>query len=105
LLDSVPAHMMADAALLSRICDLTVYVIRVGGIDRRYLPELQRIYAENRYNNLCVLLNGVVESGSGYGYAYSYNYGYGYSTPESRKKLSYRIRRKIKKFLRAIKRQ
>ncbi len=80
VLDSVPSQGMADAGLTSRVADLSVYVVRVGGIDRRFLPELDRIYKDNRYNNMCVLLNAVPQERRHYGYGrYGYGYGgYGY---------------------------
>ena len=53
ILDCVPAHMMADAAVVSHLSDLTAYVIRDNGIDRRFLPELERIHKEGKFNNLC----------------------------------------------------
>ncbi len=77
VLDSVPAQMMADAALVSQLSDLTVYVVRVGGIDRRYLSEIDRLYREKRYSNMCILLNAVVEEKRSYGYYGNGAYGYG----------------------------
>ncbi len=76
VLDSVPSQGMADAGLTSRVADLTVYVVRVGSIDRRFLPELNRIYKDNRYNNMCVLLNAIPQERRHYGYG-RYGYGYG----------------------------
>ncbi len=104
ILDSVPAHMMADAAVVSRLSDLTVYVIRDGGIDRRYLPELERIHLEGRYTNLCALVNGTVEHngsygyyGYRYGYKYGYKYGYRREDGSGNRGLLSRLRRKFKK--------
>lgn len=75
ILDSVPAHMMADAAVVSRLSDLTAYVIRDNGIDRRFLPELERIHQEGRFNNLCVVINDI-NSKNNRNYSYSYDYKY-----------------------------
>ncbi len=83
VLDSVPSQGMADAGLTSRVADLTVYVVRIGRIDRRFLFELERMYKDKRFNNMCVLLNAVPEERRHYGYGYgrygygSYGYGYG----------------------------
>lgn len=95
ILDSVPAHMMADAAVVSRLSDLTAYVIRDNGIDRRFLPELERIHQEGRFNNLCVVINDVNNKKSkgyyNYDYKYSHKDNYGGSVKKSVKSL---LRRK-----------
>lgn len=41
ILDNVPAQVVADAAIVNRVAELTLYVIRDGQLDRRYLPELE----------------------------------------------------------------
>ena len=38
ILDNVPAQVVADAAIVNRVAELTLYVIRDGQLDRRYLP-------------------------------------------------------------------
>ncbi len=80
IVDGVPMGVVADAAIMDRISDLTLFVIRAGKMDRRQLPDLERIYAEKKINNLAVVLNGIKPGGSGYGsYGYGgYGYGYGY---------------------------
>lgn len=40
--DNVPVGVVADAAITNRIADLTIFVIRVGKLDRRMLPELEK---------------------------------------------------------------
>lgn len=86
ILDSVPSAVVADAAICNRCADLTVYVIRVGRTFRYQLPEIEKIYQQRRFKNLCCVLNGSIIArrrygygyGSGYGYNYGYGYGYGY---------------------------
>ncbi|MDR0892715.1 MAG: polysaccharide biosynthesis tyrosine autokinase [Mediterranea sp.] len=78
ILDNVPAHAIADAAIISRVADLTLYVIRTGMIDRRYLPELEHLHQEGKFKNLCVVLNACHIEKKKYGYAYGYGYTYGY---------------------------
>ena len=42
------------------------------------LPELETLYSEKKYSNMCLILNGT-DNGSGkYGYRYRYGYRYGY---------------------------
>lgn len=78
ILDNVPALIVADASIVNRVAEITMYVIRDGVLDRRYLTELERLHQEKKFNNMCVVLNDVKDKGSRYGYGYSYGYGYGY---------------------------
>lgn len=85
ILDNVPSNMIADAVIVNRVADLTIYVIRAGKMDRRQLPEVEKLYKQRKFRNMAVLLNGVAYKRSGYGYykygyygRYGYNYGYGY---------------------------
>lgn len=84
ILDNVPSNMVADAMIVNRVADLTLYVIRAGKMDRRQLPEVERLYTEKKLNNMAVVLNGVSEFHHGYGY-YGY-YGYGYSSEKKKKR-------------------
>lgn len=78
IIDNVPSHMLADAMIVNRVADLTVYVIRSGRMDRRLLPEIQKLYDEEKFHNMSVLLNGILPHSASYGY-YRYGYGYGYT--------------------------
>ncbi len=88
VIDSVPAQAVADAGIVNRVADLTVYVVREGKVDRRFLPELERLYKEKKFNHLCILLNDAHINKKQYGYGYgsnSYGYGYGYGTEHKHK--------------------
>jgi capsular exopolysaccharide synthesis family protein len=74
LIDSVPAGLIADAVIINRVADITFYVVRDGKIDRRYLPELEKLHREEKFKNMCIILNGC-DLEKRYGY-YGY-YGYG----------------------------
>lgn len=79
ILDNVPSNMIADAVIVNRVADLTLYVIRAGSMDRRQLPEVEKLYRQQKLRNMAVLLNGVKYNHSRYGYyKYGYSYGYGY---------------------------
>ncbi|NGM64053.1 GumC family protein [Sphingobacterium sp. SGR-19] len=87
IVDGVPMGVVADAAIMDRISDLTLFIIRAGKMDRRQLPDIERIYTEKKVNNLAVVLNGIKPGGSGYG-SYGYGgYGYGYGYGEEKKGL------------------
>lgn len=76
ILDNVPALVVADASIVNRVAEITLYIIREGVLDRRYLTELERLHQEKKFNNMCVVLNDVKDKSSRYGYGYGYGYGY-----------------------------
>ncbi|MDL2254955.1 polysaccharide biosynthesis tyrosine autokinase [Parabacteroides sp. OttesenSCG-928-K15] len=79
ILDTVPAGIVADASIINRVTDITLYVVRAGLLDRRQLPDIERLYKEERYKNMCTILNDIRYDKTGYRYGYGYTYGYGYS--------------------------
>lgn len=79
ILDTVPFKVIADAGLINRYVDVTIYVIRSGKVDKRYLSDLERLNDEQKINNLTFLVNDVAYGDKNYGYgSYGYGYGYGY---------------------------
>ncbi|MBO7263516.1 MAG: polysaccharide biosynthesis tyrosine autokinase [Alistipes sp.] len=70
IFDSVPAIAIADALVLDRLVDLTVYIIRQGNLDRRDLPEIEMLYREKKFRNMCTILNSSTHSNNKYGYGY-----------------------------------
>lgn len=85
IVDNVPMGLVADASIVNRITDLTLFVIRSGRLDRRMLPELEKIHQEHKLTNMAIVLNGVKKGAIGYGYGYGYGYG-GAEKERSRKK-------------------
>ena len=81
-IDCPPIEIVADAQIIDRHVDRTIFVIRAGLLERSMLPELDRIYEEKKYRNMALILNGTPLSqsrhGYGYGYAYGGSYGYHY---------------------------
>ena len=75
VIDNVPAQAVADAGIVNRVADLTIYVIREGRVDRRFLPELERLHQEQRFKNLCIIINDAHLEKKKYGYGYGYGYG------------------------------
>lgn len=95
--DCPPVEIVADATIISREADLTLFVVRAGLLERSMLPELQKNYDEKKYNNMAMVLNGTDADhhygyrryGYGYGrYGYGKRYGYGYYGYGSGKKNS-----------------
>lgn len=88
-IDCPPIDIVADTQIIEKQADRTIFVIRSGLLDRSMLTELEYIYQEKRFKNLCVILNGT-EVGGRYNYHYSYRYGYhnGYSSYYGNEKLA-----------------
>lgn len=86
ILDNVPAGVVADAVIVNRVADLTIYVVRAGRMDRRALPEVEKIYKEGKLRNMSLILNGTMYKHGTYGYHYGYGYGYGYGDGYNKKK-------------------
>lgn len=78
LIDCPPLDVVADASIINKLCDMTIFVIRAGLFNKMLLPDVEKLYQEKRYNNMVVVLNGTYEDRPGYGNSYGYGYGYGY---------------------------
>lgn len=77
LLDCPPVDLVADSQIISRLADMTIYVMRAGLFDKQLLPAVQTYYEDKKFNNMCIVLNGVKRS-EVYG-KHAYGYGYGNS--------------------------
>lgn len=80
-LDNVPLGMVADADIVKRVADNTLFVLCAGKTDKRFLNDLDKLYRNNTFPNLSIILNSVKykkRRGYGYGYGYGYGKGYGY---------------------------
>lgn len=78
IIDGTPLIAVADASVVDRVADMTLFVVRVGMQRRDFLPELERIYAEDRLSNLCIVINDSDIKENIYGSQAGYGYGYGY---------------------------
>jgi capsular exopolysaccharide synthesis family protein len=81
LLDCPPIEVVADAKIINRHSEMTVFVVRAGLLERDMLPRIQELYDNQRYHNIALILNGTDQSHVGsiasrYGYGYGYGYGY-----------------------------
>lgn len=88
-LDCPPVEIVADASIMSKEADVTIFVIRSGLMQKNMLSELENYYADQKFSNLCIILNGTDVNNQygynryGYGYGrsgYGYGYGYGYGS-------------------------
>ncbi|MCH3939916.1 MAG: polysaccharide biosynthesis tyrosine autokinase [Bacteroidales bacterium] len=89
-IDNVPIGLVADAVITNRIADLTIFVVRVGKLDRRMLPELEKVYRSGQLKNMSLVLNGSITKSGRYGYGgYGYGYGYGYESEDGQRHKSF----------------
>ena len=79
VVDNVPVGVVADATIANRIADLTIFVVRAGRLDKRQLPDIEKLYQEKVLNNMALILNGADLERRGYS-SYGYGYGYGYGS-------------------------
>ena len=69
-IDCPPVEIVADAAIINKLADMTLFIVRAGLLDRSMLPEIEKFYTDKKYRNLSLILNGT-DGGSGhYGYKY-----------------------------------
>lgn len=95
LIDCPPIEVVADAQIIDKLADRTLFVVRAGLLERSMLPELDRLYEDKKFKNMVIVLNGTTASagygrygrygyryGYSYGYGHGYGYGYGYANPD-----------------------
>ena len=74
IIDSPTSGMLADADIIERVVDCTMFVIRAGRFNRNQLNEISQIQVANNENKpQYVILNGVsVDARYGYSYLHKY---------------------------------
>ena len=98
-IDTTPMCSVADASIINRVADMTLFIIRVGVQERSFLPQLDMIRRENRLRDISIVLNDSDVYQSRYGYSYG-NYGYGYGYGRSNSKRKNRVKRVINRITR-----
>ena len=82
ILDTPPIGMVTDALLLSRISDLSLFLLRQNYSSKNILELFEDIYIKNEMGKMGIILNDMKQRGYyGYGYRYynsGYTYKYGY---------------------------
>lgn len=78
ILDCPPLDAVADAQIVNSVATRTLFVIRTGLLERGLLPEIQKIYDDQRLAGMVIVLNGTPVDDTHYGYRYAYRYGYKY---------------------------
>lgn len=73
-LDCAPTEIVTDASIITQLCDVTLFIVRAGLLDRRLLSRIDTYYDNHMFANLTVVLNGTSTADSPYGHSYSSHY-------------------------------
>jgi capsular exopolysaccharide synthesis family protein len=92
IIDSAPIGPVSDALLLKDFADTTIFVVRHNITPKIYLKQIDNLNQLKKFNNICIVFNGLKRRGfggsygyGGYGnYGYGYGYGYGYKDKGSK---------------------
>lgn len=83
IIDCPPVEIVADASIIAKWADMTLFIVRAGLMEREMLPMVDGYYTDRKFNNMAMLLNGTTAAYGGrygyhrYGYRYGYHYEYG----------------------------
>lgn len=75
--DCPPMDVVADTSIIAKYADRSFFIIRAGLLERSALPEIEKIYKENRLNDMALILNGMVCQTGPLACSYAYGYGHG----------------------------
>ncbi|MBD1394650.1 GumC family protein [Mucilaginibacter glaciei] len=86
IIDSPPIKLVADAMILSRLADTTLYVVRQGFTKKADLNAIKNLFNQKSELNIHIVFNGIHRLK--YGYGDNYNNDYYSSTNGSKSKPS-----------------
>ena len=81
-IDCPPVEIVADTSIITKLVDMTLFIVRAELLDRALLPEVERFYTTGKLKNMAMILNGTDHENARYGYGYGYGYGSGYIDKE-----------------------
>lgn len=84
IIDSAPIGPVSDSLLLKDYANSTIFVVRHNVTPKVYLRQIESLREQNKFNNICIVFNGLKRRGIGGSYGYggygNYgNYGSGYN--------------------------
>lgn len=77
-IDCPPIEIVADTSIIEKLVDRTIFIVRSGLLERNLLPELEKLYQEQKLKNMSLILNGTTGSGNRYEYRFHYGYRHSY---------------------------
>ena len=83
IIDNPPVGLVTDGIAMLQRADYPIYLMRVDYSKREFIYFVDKLYYENQFHKLSIILNGVDFQRQKYGYSYYkygyYGYGYGYT--------------------------
>ena len=55
-IDCPPVEIVADASIINKYSDLTLFIIRAGLLDRNLLADVEKFHTERKYGNMSLIL-------------------------------------------------
>jgi len=98
IVDTSPTILVTDTLIVSKLADITLYVIRADYTEKKLMYYTMELKFDNKMNNMAYVFNNVglqksygygYKYGYSYGYRYNYGYGYGYSADKPMQKLTF----------------
>ena len=74
VIDSPPIKLVADAIILSRLADITLYIVRQGFTKHSDLTAIRNLYNQKAVLNTHIVFNGIQRLKYGYGDNYNNDY-------------------------------
>ena len=84
IIDSSPLLAVTDGAIVSKVADGALMVVRFGKTTREQLDTSMDALSQVDARLLGTVMNFVPTGKRGYGYYYAYRYRYGYSDRDER---------------------
>ncbi len=78
ILDCPPVEIVADASIIGKYADATLFIVRAEYLDKSMLPDIQEYYEEGKLPKMSLILNGTADAFSYYGGYRRYGYGGSY---------------------------
>ncbi|MEP3836978.1 MAG: polysaccharide biosynthesis tyrosine autokinase [Algibacter sp.] len=72
IVDTAPAMLVTDTLLISKYAGHTAYITRADYTEKKILNFAKELHAENKLNNMMLVVNDVKQSNFGYGAKYGY---------------------------------
>jgi capsular exopolysaccharide synthesis family protein len=74
IVDTPPINLVTDAMILTRITDVTLYIIKQAYTFKSLLPFIKKLFVEQKFPKMKVVFNGIEKGRYGYGKNYGNNY-------------------------------
>ncbi|MBD5311505.1 MAG: polysaccharide biosynthesis tyrosine autokinase [Bacteroides sp.] len=75
IIDCPPIDLVVDTQIIAQHVDRTIFVVRAGLLERGAIVEIDQLYADHKYKNMCLVLNGTESKDSRYGSYGNSSYG------------------------------